>query len=69
MLDLARIRKENLGGISQAKLGRILGYSTQQMNSFEHGRAAIPEWFPYALGWLAIYGPVNPFEEFDNLRE
>lgn len=58
---LRDVRKTKLR-LSQAELAGLLGYSSRQLGKMEQGRVEIPEWMKYALAWLLLHGPADPFD-------
>lgn len=47
-------------GLSQAKLGRLLGLSSQSVYMWEAGKTRLPPWLPLALRGISAQEGPNP---------
>lgn len=61
--QLITIRKKRLR-LTQTELGYLFGVHRNTIWSWENDdKADIPDWVPFALAWLAVFGPHDPFAD------
>ncbi len=59
---LRTIRKDRLN-LLQRELAEILGYTQRQIAKMEAGQTPIPKSVVFALAWILLYGPKDPYED------